>query len=77
LIDKHIDSRKKKETRKDCYDYIWHKKCMRAVCDYDRFILCFISSIQGGPSITICQERQKEKKKKDQDGKAIKNYYLV
>ncbi len=51
---------------------------LRNVCDYDGLILCFISSIQGGSSITICQERhRKMKKKKGQDGKAIKNYCLV
>jgi hypothetical protein len=53
-----------KKKREDCYDYIRLEKCMCLLCDYDGLILCFISSIQGGSSITICQERQRKMKKK-------------
>jgi hypothetical protein len=61
LIDKHIHFEEKKKKKKKI------AMTISGIGNARRFI----PSIQGGSSITICQER------KIPDRKAIKNYYLL
>lgn len=61
----HIEEKK---TRADCYDYIRpFEPCLCLLCDYDRLILCFISSIQGGSFILYMSRGTKRIRKNDRD----------